>query len=53
MPISKDRFTTVPIVAVVKMYRGTESSDDNTFDENDINRDRHSRICLQNPLPKE
>lgn len=35
MPISEDHFTTAPIVATIKMAR-SESSDDDTWDENDV-----------------
>lgn len=35
MPISEDHFTTVPIVATIKMVR-SESSDDDTCEENDM-----------------
>lgn len=39
MPISEDHFTTVPIVATIKMVR-SESSDDDTWDENDVDYSR-------------
>lgn len=35
MPISEDHFTTVPIVATIKMVR-SETSDDDTWDENEV-----------------
>jgi len=35
MPISEDHFTTVPIVATIKMVRSV-SSDDDEWDENDL-----------------
>lgn len=43
MPISEDHFTTVPIAATIKMVR-SESSDDDTWDENDV--DIRSFPCL-------
>lgn len=35
MPISEDHFTSVPIVATIKMVR-SESIDDDTWNENDV-----------------
>lgn len=37
MPISEDHFTTVPIVATIKMVRSVSNEDDDdTWDENDV-----------------
>lgn len=44
MPISEDHFTTVPIAATIKMVR-SESSDDDTWDENEVDISR-SYPCL-------
>lgn len=35
MPISEDHFTTVPIVATIKMVQ-SDSSDEDNWDENDL-----------------
>lgn len=37
MPISEDHFTSVPIVATIKMVRSVlNEDDDDTWDENDV-----------------
>lgn len=40
MPISEDHFTTVPIVATIKMIQ-SDSSDEDNWDESDIGYIRH------------
>lgn len=40
MPISEDHFTTVPIVATIKMIQ-SDSSDEDNWDESDIGYTRH------------
>ncbi|XP_050524320.1 ornithine decarboxylase 1-like [Daktulosphaira vitifoliae] len=53
MPISEDHFTCVPIVATIKMIQ-SESSDDDSWDENDIEYNRqypclHLKNILNSP----
>lgn len=45
MPISEDHFTTVPIVATIKMVR-SESSDDDTWEEDDVEYNTRQYPCL-------
>ncbi|VVC36127.1 Hypothetical protein CINCED_3A009577 [Cinara cedri] len=45
MPFSEDHFTTVPIVATIKMVR-SESSDDDTWEENDVEYNTRHYPCL-------